>query len=156
MPAAGQRDVTGVVLWIGFAAGCLMCASAYGDIGHLRSVMDAGVITACGAAVALLSRWVSRGQVPGAPVPITDAPSALVLAELNAEEIRLLKLRVGGMLLLMKHRPDGSTLPGAAAQARQAQRGAEVLQFPLERAGKSGDSQAGLCPALGPPPLTGR
>ena len=90
---AAGRDYTGVVLWWGLAAGAVLTATADGDLPHLRSMLFAGVITASGAAIGLLSRWVSRGQVPGSATPITAAPSALALAEENTERIGQLELQ---------------------------------------------------------------
>ena len=149
--AVGQRDNVGVGLWCALAAGGLMAAAACGDLRHLLSLFDAGVIMACGSAISLLSRWVSRGQVPGSATAITDAPSVLALAEENAEEIRTLKTRVSGIFLLMGEQ-TAEDQPGVRDDARQMPRQAVILQFPQNLAkGSSGDSQAGLCAAARAP-----
>lgn len=90
---AAARDYTGVALWWGLAAGAVLTATADGDRPHLRSMLFAGVIIACGSGIGLLSRWVSRGQIPGSVTPITDAPSALELAADNERRIEELELR---------------------------------------------------------------
>lgn len=90
---AGERDHTGVVLWWGLAAGALLIAIAYGDVRHLRCLLYAGVIMACGSAGALVIRWGFTRQVPGSVTPITDAPTALELASDNERRIEELELR---------------------------------------------------------------
>ena len=137
------RDVLGIVHWLAFGAGLLMTAAAYGDPVHLRSLLFAGVITSCGTAIALLSRWVSRGQVPGSVVPITDAPSVLHLAEANAGEIRQLKARVNGLLLLMHDLIADDEDSGQPAEARRMPRSAVILQFPADRIKASDGARAG-------------
>jgi hypothetical protein len=110
-------------------------------------LFGAGIILACEMLVALVIRWGFRRHVPGgAATPITDAPSVLHLAELNAGEIRQLKARVSGILLLMNELTSDEG-GGGLPDARQAPRNAIILQFPGEAAKGRGGSQAGLCPA---------
>ena len=137
------RDGVGVVLWAAFAGGAALAGAGYGDERDLRSMVFAGVILFCGTAIALLSRWVSQGYVPGSATPITDAPSALALAERNAREIRTLKTRVSGLFLLMSELTAENDLAGPAEHPGPVMRNGVILQFPAGRAGKSGDSQAG-------------
>lgn len=91
---AAARDYTGVALWWGLSAGAVLTATADGDLPHLRSMLFAGVIIACGSGIGLLSRWVSRGQIPGSVTPITDAPTALELAADNERRIEELELQM--------------------------------------------------------------
>ena len=87
------RDYTGVVLWWGLAAGVVLTAAAYGDLRHLRCLLYAGVITACGSAFALVIRWGFTRQLPGSVTPITDAPGALEIAASNERRVEELELR---------------------------------------------------------------
>lgn len=138
-----RRDYVGVVHWCGFTAGSLLAGAALGGLPHLHWLFGAGVILACEMLVALVIRWGFRRRVPGGATPITDAPSVLHLAESNAGEIRQLKARVGGILLLMHELTAAEGLPGRPAEARQVPRSAVILQFPVEAAKDRGGSRAG-------------
>jgi hypothetical protein len=90
---AAGRDKLGIVHWCAFFAGLLMIGTACGDVRNLRCLLYAGVITGCGSAFALVTRWGFRGQVPGSVTLISDAPSVLELACENNLRIEELELR---------------------------------------------------------------
>lgn len=94
---AAGRDYTGVVLWWGLGLGAVLIATACGDARHLRCLLYAGVITACGSAGALVIRWGFQGQVPGGVSSINEAPSVAMQAEDNTQRIDALELQ-GDML----------------------------------------------------------